>query len=30
MNGIPALYKEAYLNEIDELAVKEGFYENKD
>ncbi len=28
--AMPALYKEAYLNEIDELAVKEGLYENKD
>ncbi len=28
--AMPALYKEAYLNEIDELAVKEGFYETKD
>lgn len=28
--AMPALYKEAYLNEIDELAIKEGFYENKD
>ena len=28
--AMPALYKEAYLNEIEELAVKEGVYENKD
>ncbi len=28
--AMPALYKEAYLNEIEELAVKEGLYENKD
>ncbi len=27
--AMPALYKEAYLNEIDELAVKEGIYEKK-
>ena len=29
-SAMPALYKEAYLDEIDELAIKEGFYENKD
>ena len=28
--AMPALYKEAYLNEIDELAVKEEVYEKKD